>query len=596
MIGTAGHVDHGKSTLVRALTGRDPDRWDEEKRRGLTIDLGFAWTDLGSGVEVGFIDVPGHERFIKNMLAGVDAFDVALFVVAADEGWMPQSEEHLSVLDILEVRRGVIALTRADLTDADGLELARLDVAEHLEGTSLEGSPIVAVAAPDGSGVEEIRSALAAALAAVPAPTGDRPRMWVDRSFTVDGAGTVVTGTLTGGSLALDDVVVLYPGGDSARVRSLQSHERRIDRLQPGNRAAVNLAGIERADVGRGAMIGRIDDWRPTRALLADLSAVRSLGEPLRDRGSFHIHVGSGSWPVRLRLVDTGALEAGRRATALVDLPSAIPVKAGDRLVLREVGRQAVVAGGRVLDPAPHGRLREVRRSVEPLRDAAWDPDATAQTLLQVRGRGSLTEIAAHTGGGLIDAAVGVGDEVVSEDEAQRLMKAASALVAGYHEEHPLRPGMPAASLAEQLGASQALLEVLIGRSAGVTLEGASVRQSDFSGELGSAATEEWNRVREALDGAGPAPPRLGDLDIDAELLHARLRAGELIRVGSDFVYLPKELESIEERVRVLADGFTVANFRDALGVTRKHAVPLLEWLDAAGITQRMGDGRVVRR
>jgi selenocysteine-specific elongation factor len=257
VVGTAGHVDHGKSTLVRALTGRDPDRWTEEKERGLTIDLGFAWTTLPSGIEAGFIDVPGHERFIKNMLAGVDAITVALFVVAADEGWMPQSEEHLSILDLLGVDRGIVALTRADLVDEDTLELVTLEIDDRMASTSLHNSPIIPTAAPEGRGIEELRTALDTALGQSSIVDLGRPRMWVDRSFTISGAGTVVTGTLIDGALAVDDEVTLFPAGSTGRIRSLQSHEQAVDRAEPGNRAALNIVGIERDEVDRGSMLGR---------------------------------------------------------------------------------------------------------------------------------------------------------------------------------------------------------------------------------------------------------------------------------------------------------------------------------------------------
>ncbi|MGH8875565.1 MAG: selenocysteine-specific translation elongation factor, partial [Acidimicrobiia bacterium] len=246
VVGTAGHVDHGKSTLVRALTGRDPDRWEEEKRRGLTIDLGFAWTTLPDGSEVSFVDVPGHERFIKNMLAGVEAIDVALLVVAADEGWMPQSEEHLAVLDLLGVRHGVVAVTKVDRVDADMVELATLEVEERLRGTSLEGCPVVPVAAPAGKGLDELRARLVEATAASERPATGRSRLWIDRAFTIAGAGTVVTGTLLDGPLEVGEQVTVWPLQIDARVRGLQSHERDLRRAEPRRRVAINLAGLDR--------------------------------------------------------------------------------------------------------------------------------------------------------------------------------------------------------------------------------------------------------------------------------------------------------------------------------------------------------------
>ncbi len=354
IVGTAGHVDHGKSTLVKALTGRDPDRWQEEKERGLTIDLGFAWTELPSGTEVGFIDVPGHERFIKNMLAGVDAINVALLVVAADEGWMPQSEEHMSVLDLLEVSRVVVALTRIGLTDADTAELAAAEVAEQLAGTIAETAPIIPVDSLSGQGIDKLVAALDQAIGDEDVVNIGRPRMWLDRAFSISGAGTIVTGTLLEGPLTTGDQVELYPAGRTARIRSLQSHERSLETIEPGNRTAVNLSGVDTGEVGRGMMLGAPGQWASSDRFLVTLRTVRRLDDPLRDRGAYHLHLGSGSWPVRLRLIGTNELNGSGHA--LLTVTSPVPVAVGDRFILREVGRRAVVAGGRVLDPAPSRR------------------------------------------------------------------------------------------------------------------------------------------------------------------------------------------------------------------------------------------------
>lgn len=339
IIATAGHVDHGKSTLIEALTGRDPDRWAEEKERGLTIDLGFAWQQIG-GFDVGFVDVPGHERFIKNMLAGVGAIDVALFVVAADEGWMPQSEEHFSVLDLLDTRHGVIAITRSDLADADTLDLVELEIIEKVEHTALAEWPIVRVSAVAGTGITELVMALAAELTDAGEPADNaRPRLWIDRVFRITGAGMVVTGTLSGGTLATGQEMMLWPASQPVRVRGMQHHDAPVDNLLPGTRAALNVTGAETA--ARGMMLGRTDAFATTSAFLATLRQVRSLDEDLTARGAYHLHVGSGSWPVRLRMLDTDA--------CMIRSNEAIPLQVGDRFILRETGRKAVVAGGSTL-------------------------------------------------------------------------------------------------------------------------------------------------------------------------------------------------------------------------------------------------------
>ena len=596
IVGTAGHVDHGKSTLVEALTGRDPDRWAEEKERGLTIDLGFAWAELTPGTTAGFVDVPGHERFMKNMLAGVEALDVSLFVVAADEGWMPQTEEHLSVLDLLDVRHGVIALTRADLVDADTLELAELEIDERIEGTTLAGWPVVPVSAITGLGLDDIRRALVAALAGAgqPADAG-RPRLWVDRSFLIAGAGVVVTGTLTGGSVTRGDTLALHPGSRPVRVRGLQSHEHEVETAHPGTRTAMNLAGVEREQIARGALISGTGQIRATSHFLADLRTVRSYEEGLDARGAFHIHLGSGAWPVHLQPVETDGI--AHRGPALIASEARLPISMGDRFILREVGRRAVIAGGRVLDPAPGGRLRELAgRAALLLAAISGSADTQAQALLEARGTATLEELAADSGGGRPTEAVLSGATAVTPEAAGSLIEALTLRVTSYQEANPLRPGAPKASLVTGLGISAELLDTIVARTNHLHDEGATIRTAAFSGALGPAERAEWERARAQLLESNLAVPRTSQLDLDPELFHALVRSGLLERIADDLVYLPEQIENILERLEGLEDGFTVGDFRDALGISRRQAVPLLEWLDLRGRTVRRGDVRDLRK
>jgi selenocysteine-specific elongation factor len=593
VVGTAGHVDHGKSTLVQALTGRDPDRWDEEKRRGLTIDLGFAWTTMPSGISAGFVDVPGHERFIKNMLAGVDAIDVAVFVVAADEGWMPQSEEHLAVLDLLGITRGIVAITRADLVDEDGLELAMLEVEEQIAGTSLEGSPLIPTSIPDGRGLDELRTAIDEALAASSDPDLARPRMWIDRAFTIGGAGTVVTGTLVDGSVADDDTLALFPGGIESRVRSIQSHEETVDSVGPGNRTALNLVGLDREDITRGSMLGRPDHWDPTSRFVADVRTVRSLDAPLREQGSYHLHVGSGSWPTRIQLLEGDRLDG--TGAVVMTTETRIPLKSGDRFILREVGRQAVVGGGRILDPMPPRRTRDMSPIVARLRTAPG-VNEVATILLEARGVEEVTVLSAHTGGGTPEAELVAEGRAYSRSHIEHLRGRARDLIGAFHEASPLRPGMPKASLATRLHVEPEDLDSILAEADDLQIRGPVVRSTDFGGELRGADRAAWEALEAAMRDAGYAPPRRKELDVDRELLHALIRNGSLVEVSDDLVYLPETLDAIEEAVGAMHDGFTVADFRDAMGVSRKYAVPLLEWMDDRGVTSRQGDGRVVRR
>lgn len=596
VIGTAGHVDHGKSTLVEGLTGRDPDRWDEEKRRGLTIDLGFAWTTLPDGTEVSFVDVPGHERFIKNMLAGTEAIDVALLVVAADEGWMPQSEEHLAVLDLLGVEHGVVAVTKIDRVDDDLLELAMLEVQEHLEGTVFERAPLIGVAAPTKEGYPELLDHLVAAVEAAtsgPTPSG-RSRMWIDRAFTISGAGTVVTGTLTDGSVEVGNRLVLWPGEHEVRVRGLQSHEKELDSVSSTSRCALNLAGLERQEVQRGCMLGLPGQWAPSDLLLVDISTARYLEEPLTNRGAYHLHLGSGSWPVGLRLADED--ESSPTRAALLRLPERIPVVSGDRFILRETGRRAVVAGGRVLDPAPSPKRADVLDSLDLLRPAVIaGPDAIAGALLHARRTDSLDRLSAHSGGGSPQDAVVVRGHALARTRADEITARAITLAGEFQEENPLRPGIQKASLASRLSLSLALLEALIEASTDLRDEGATVATSDFEGGIDSAREEEWEALRDRLVAAGHTVPRIKELGIDPDLLHALLRDGRAVRVGPELIYLPEQLADLSAALREMPSPFTVAEFRDHFELSRKYAVPLLEWMDANGVTERDGDVRTVR-
>lgn len=592
IVGTAGHVDHGKSTLVRALTGRDPDRWAEEKERGLTIDLGFAWTTLPSGIEAGFIDVPGHERFIKNMLAGVDAVTVALFVVAADEGWMPQSEEHLSILDLLGVSRGIVALTRADLVDEDTIELVTLEIDERLASTSLHNAPIIATAAPEGRGIDELRVAIDAALGQSSIADLNRPRLWVDRSFTISGAGTVVTGTLVDGALAVDEEVTMFPAGSIGRIRSVQSHEKTVDRVEPGNRTALNIVGIERDDVDRGSMLGKRDEWSLTDRFTADASTVRSLSDPIREKGAFHLHLGSGSWPARIRLLESDTLEGS--GAVLVEVDTLLPVRWGDRFILREVGRQAVVAGGRVLDPAPPRRVRQAASTLSSLR-AAKTADDAADALLAVRGVSPVDDLEAHTGGGHPQPSLVSRDRAFAGSHVDSLLAVATEAVDLFHERNPLRPGIPRAQLAEHLKLHSDDLEALLARSTELEAVDAEVRRTGFGADLGDAAQQAWESAKAELVAAGFGPPKRSELGLGIEVEHALIRRRDLVEVSTDLLYLPEVLDTIVGMIGELATGFTVANFRDKLGITRKHAIPLLEWMDATGVTIREGDGRRLR-
>ena len=354
VVATAGHVDHGKSSLVQALTGTDPDRWAEEKRRGLTIDLGFAHCTLPpadgrAGEDISFVDVPGHVRFLRNMLAGVGGVDACLFVVAATEGWKPQSEEHLRILELLGLRHGVVALTKADLVDDEWRALQEMDVRDRLAGTFLADAPIVPASVTAAGGIAAVQAALGALVRDTPAAIDrNRPRLWVDRVFAARGSGTVVTGTLTGGSLSVDQQV--HAGRRPVRVRGIQSHGERHERIGPGHRVALNLAGVEHTALQRGDAVVDPAQWRPTQRFDASLTVLAALDHVVSRRGAYLAYIGSGEFPVRVRVLGADSIRPGGRGLVRLHAAQPLPLVRGDRFVLRETGRDETVGGGEVLD------------------------------------------------------------------------------------------------------------------------------------------------------------------------------------------------------------------------------------------------------
>ncbi len=586
-VATAGHVDHGKSTLVLSLTGTDPDRLAEEKTRGLTIDLGFAFTTLPSGTEVGFVDVPGHVRFIKNMLAGVGAVDVALFVVAASEGWMPQSEEHLQILELLGLHHGLVALTKADLVDPETLLVAQLEVEERLARSTLAHAPVVVCDARSGRGLPEVRSTLDAVLAGAPAARDQqRPRLWVDRVFAAKGAGTVVTGTLTGGTVRVDET--LRAGGETVRVRGIESGGRRVESAPPGARVALNLVGVEHRQLRRGDAVVRPDQWRPTQVV--DV-AVRALeGGDLSGRRRLHAAVGSGEHPVVSRALDEDARYARLR------FDTELPLAPGDRLVLRDLGRQATVAGAEVLDVLPTARAKDApARLAEPL----------GRRLLAARPWLDADDVA--PAGGLAPAdARALGDQLVEDGTAVRLgpwlvdaaslaglRSAVHARVEEHHAESPAAPGLEPAALADTLPVTGAQLRAALQADPHLVVEQGTVRARTHTG--GGSNTPEAAALLAALDASPFAPPRPADVGADPALIRALLRAGVVVDLDG-VVFSARALDQARaEVVDALGERgpLTVSDIRALLGSTRKYVLPICGWLDRQGVTRRRGDERV---
>ena len=562
VVATAGHVDHGKSTLVKALTGTDPDRLSEEKARGLTIDLGFASTQLPSGRGVAFIDVPGHVRFLKNMLAGVGSVDACVFVVAATEGWKPQSEEHLQILQLLGIEHGLVALTKTGLADDDLRELARLDVEERVEGTFLEAAPIVEVDALDGSGIADIGVALDELLEATPtAVDHKRPRLWIDRVFAAKGSGTVVTGTLTGGRVRVGDELTALPHRRAVRVRALQSLHAQRSKVGPGNRVALNLSGVSHDELTRGDVLVRADQWHVTQRVDGLLKVLDAIDHPVTRRGAHMAYLGSGEFPVRVRVLGPSEIQPGTEGPVRLHLPVGLPLLPGDRFILRESGRGETLGGGEILD-------------VDPIVAAARaQPDRSLDRVIAERGRVDVDHLLRLTGE---HRKADVGNWAVDP-----------AVLKARHTE--LSEAIAAAG---PLGLDIAKLDDF-GRAVLDTIEGVAVDHG-HARAIDAVDTLTGHAYIDALEASPFAPP--DPEGIDRAELRELVRRGDLVEEGG--VYFAAS--ALDAAARVVADllsrqpdGVTVAEVRDEWGTSRKYAIPLLSYLDNHGITRRRGDLRI---
>lgn len=583
VVATAGHVDHGKSTLVRALTGMEPDRWAEERRRGMTIDLGYAWTTLPSGEMLGFVDVPGHARFIGNMLAGLGPAPAVLFVVAADEGWRRQSGEHLAAVDALGVTSGLLAVTRSDLADPAA---ATAEALEHLASSSLGAVPAVAVSGATGQGLEELRAELDQMMARLPAPDVDAPvRLWVDRAFTVRGSGTVVTGTLAAGTLRVGDALALH--GRPARVRALQSLGISYDEVRAVARVAVNLRGVEHDEVARGDALLTPGAWRETSVLDVRLSA-----DPRSLAADLVLHVGSTGVAVRVRPLGPDS--------ARLTLHRPLPLRPGDRALLRDPAAQLVVAGvlGLDIDPPALGRRGAAAERGEALaaRDAV--PDLAAE----VRRRGAVRPAELAALGVPLDDLSGVrveGEWLVDPARWSAWSEALVTAVTVHDARDPLSAGLPLEAARQALELPDARLLAALAEAAGLETASGRLRRPDRHVDLGPAeegvASLEQRLAADPF--AAPEAPDLAAARLGPRELAAAERAGRLLRLGSDVVLLP---DGPARAMRVLASlpqPFTLSAARQALGTTRRVAVPLLEHLDGRGWTRRLdGNLREVRR
>jgi selenocysteine-specific elongation factor len=618
VIGTAGHVDHGKSALIQALTGTDPDRLAEEKARGLTIDLGFAWTTLPSGREVGFVDVPGHERFVHNMLAGVGGVDCALFVVDASEGWRPQSAEHLAILDLLGIPAGVVALTKVDLVDQATLDRVAAEVAGRLQGTTLAGAAMVPTAAPSGLGVDALAAALDAALDRLPDPPDrGRPRLPVDRVFTMRGSGTVVTGTLSGGTLRADGEVELLPAGRRARVRGLQSHGRPLAEATPARRLAVNLAGVATGQVVRGDVLVRPGQWAATATADCRLRCLAGAPAPLRGRGAYLVYAGAAETAARLQPLDAGEVRPGTDTLVRLHLERPLVLDVFEPVVLRDSGRDETVGGGLVLDPFPpavvRGTAARVRRTEELEAREAAGRAGLLERVLAERGvvpLADLPRLAAVAPDDLAAALARSGGVQSSRTLAwtkeawEAAAAAALEAVEGQHRTDPSAPGLPAQTARAAArapgwpaAAGNEAVEALVAGGR-LVADGPTLRLPGHGVRLDPAQQALRARVEAALDEAGVGllgDAALAGLGADRKATALLVRLGVLVPIAPGGYLGRATLEqAVATLRRSFPDGrqFAASEAREALGTTRRTLIPLLEHLDRTGVTVRQGDLR----
>ncbi len=619
VIGTAGHVDHGKSTLVQALTGTHPDRLKEERDREMTIDLGFAWLTLPGGEAIGIVDVPGHIDFIENMLAGVGSLDAALFVIAADEGVMPQTREHLAILDLLKIDVGVVALTKIDLVDAEWLELIQLDVQEALRGTVLSSAPIVPVSARSGAGIADLLHAIDRVIQQrPPRPDRGRPRHAIDRVFSVAGFGTVVTGTLIDGSLRVGDDVVILPQNLPGRIRGLQTHKNKIEVAVPGSRVAINLSGVELAEVKRGNVV-TTPGWLPSTILIdAQLEHLASSPRPLAHNAEVKFFHGAAEVSAHLRLLNDGQLAPGRTGWVQFALREPLPLVKGDRFIVRLPSPSITLGGGVVIDPQPGRRHRRFK------------PEVVARLETLARGTPSELLLKALEASGPVTAAELFKRASLSKDEAQAALRelletqqarqlkedlylSASGWAAlrhqmgdelnAYHKINPLKIGMPREEMKSRLGLETKTFNLIVEQALQeqtVAATGSVLHAPDFA----IVFKPEQRQAIDLLIGKFKAAPwntpspRDAEQTVGGDVLAALIDLGQLIRLSEDVLLLAETYRSGVEQIRAqlgVQKTITVAQVRDLFNTSRKYALALMEYLDAHGITKRVGDERMLR-
>jgi selenocysteine-specific elongation factor len=629
IVGTAGHIDHGKSALVRALTGTDPDRLAEEKRRGITIDIGFANLDLiapsGEKLRLGFVDVPGHERFVRNMLAGIGGIDLVLLIIAADESVKPQTKEHFDICRLLSVERGITIITKADLVDADTLEVVRMEVSDYLRGSFLDSAnaPIVAVSSKTGAGLDELKLELARLAAEVPVKDASAAfRLPIDRVFSMKGFGTVVTGTLISGSVGKDEELEVHPSGKRLRVRGAQVHGAAAEKAIAGQRTALNLVGAETSELARGMTLTQAGLFHPTRRVSVKLNLLPS-AKPLRDGARLHLHAYTAETIAEVTLLGTKQLQPGQSGLARLRFDDSMLVLPGDRFIVRQFSPVITIGGGTVLDALePVRRMKaEERLALVRALESASAPDMLMARISRPGMYGlSLSEAVAETGwlASRVDSTAAelaasrkvlrFADVFVSSDAVAKLRAEMKETVEAFHKANPLVAGISREELREKMGVSPEVyrgVEDLLVRVNQLEVAGELVHGAGRGVVLRDEEAESKKQIEAAFALAGLKVPLLKDvlasLPIDKARAHKivtlLLRDRVLVKVGDDLVFHRDTLEGLRQLViaqKSRTPKMNVVAFKELIGVTRKYAIPLLEYLDRERVTRRVGDERVI--
>ncbi len=629
VIGTAGHVDHGKSTLIAALTGTHPDRLKEEQAREMTIELGFGWMTLPNGEEVGIVDVPGHRDFIENMLSGIGGIDAALLIIAADEGVMPQTKEHLAILDLLQIPAGLIVLTKTDLaSDTGWLDLLEVDIRAAVSRTVLKDAPVVRVSAKTNTGLESLVSNLQSLLETKPTrPNLSRPRLPIDRVFTMSGFGTVVTGTLSDGSFTVGDEVEILPSGLKGRIRGLQTHKKKEDAAMPGSRTAMNISGVDAESIQRGEVVVLVDQYQPTRRLDAHVRLLDDVSAPLKHNDEVKFFVGASETIGTVRLLDAEELTPGNETWIQLELRDSVVAVRGDRYILRRPSPSETLGGGVIVDHHPkrrHKRFDEVvLKSLESL--AQGSPSDILLEAAMAVGIAPIKEVVARS---RLDLAVA--ESALAELLANRSLllleegspNASSALLAvslsqwsdlknkvirlaaDHHKTYPLRRGIPREELKSKLKLSARIFNAAVNKlitDNSITDLTACIALPEHEIQLDGVDQAKVQKMMRAFEANPFGPPSVKECkaEVGEEVFNALIELGELKSVSEDVVFRKSDYDSIQLQIQSSIEQhgqIALAEVRDLFGTSRKYAQALLEHFDAIGFTIRDGDFRKLRR